>query len=140
MTRIRTSADASRFMSGATAEVNRRIDELGRASALELLGRLVKVTPVDTGRARGNWNVSTGSPDGSTADERRAPEALQEGEDELATAKLSRERIYVTNGLPYIAPLNNGSSRQAPKGFVQSVATGMRSFIEATAARIARRG
>ena len=30
-----------------------------KATAFEMFGEIIKNTPVDTGRARGNWNITT---------------------------------------------------------------------------------
>ncbi len=118
-----------------------QVDKLGRMVALELLGRVIQETPVDTGRARGNWNVSVGREDPATNDERRAPQALQEGGAVIEGVKLGTrgDQVYVTNGLPYIGPLNNGHSQQAPRGYVQRIVRDMRSFVASAAAQLGSR-
>lgn len=117
---------------------NRTLDVVGRAVGIELLGRIVRATPVDTGRARGNWNVSIGREDPTTNDERRAAEALEEGNRVINEVKLGTrgDRVFITNGLPYIGPLNDGHSKQAPKGYLQRIVRDMRSYVRkiATAA------
>jgi hypothetical protein len=100
-----------------------------RKCALAVDQALVSGTPVDTGRARSNWRVTTGSPasgtrepyapgaKGSTATQNTRA-ALAEGEQVIKTAPAGSV-IYITNNLDYIAALNAGHSAQAPAGFVE---------------------
>lgn len=89
---------------------------------------LVVATPVDTGRARSNWIVGSGP---ST----RAIDAYVPGEEGLtgganAEAALRQARdfldstdisvIYLSNNLSYIQYLNEGTSTQAPAGFIEA--------------------
>ena len=92
-----------------------------RAAALSLLTGLVKTTPVDTGRAKGNWFVSTGAPNRSVDKERRAGQANSQGQQVILSAeKEDFPTITISNNLPYIQRLNDGHSTQAPKKFVES--------------------
>jgi hypothetical protein len=91
-------------------------------------------TPVDTGRARSNWQVAINGP--ATGESERADPsgqiAIAMGRAVIATAK-EGQAIHITNNLPYIAALNDGSSAQAPKNFVQEAVR-----VAATAVREAR--
>ena len=49
-------------MQAIVNRVNNRMDTVIRKSTIELFGRVVKMTPVDTGRAKGNWQCTVGSP------------------------------------------------------------------------------
>jgi len=103
--------------------------KLQRKVALAIDQNIVLATPVDTGRARSNWIVKSGAPSTSLGD------AYIEGEEGStaganANAALAQARaaillhrvgpIHITNNLPYIAVLNDGSSDQAPKNFVEN--------------------
>lgn len=101
-----------------------------RAVAIQALINVVTATPVDTGRARSNWLVGDGSADrtvreaavepgtkGSTGGQNTTA-AIREGTDKLNAAKSNT--LYISNNLPYIVPLNEGSSAQAPAGFVET--------------------
>ena len=78
---------------------------------------VVLATPVDTGRARSNWLVQIGSPDLRTLDvEGEANTALAQGRTEIGKYKLGGNGIFISNSLPYIERLENGSSAQAPSG------------------------
>lgn len=106
------------------------IKEVRKNYAFALYSSIVKKTPVDTGRARANWNVSVGSQDLSTTeDTRKTPKS----KDKMPEPK-GDESIFITNNLPYITKLEyggypnppkkgsgktvNGYSKQAPEGMV----------------------
>lgn len=98
---------------------------------LDLVANLKKApseggTPVDTGWARANWVPRIGAPFEGTAGTRQQAEtgALDtgtqaRGEGEVLTFKLAGKRVHVSNNVPYIVNLNEGTSKQAPAGFVQ---------------------
>lgn len=91
------------------------LDKAVRAVALTVDAELVRTTPVDTGRARSNWLPSLNVPDTRIVEPGKKPELSTA----LSTFKLS-DTILLTNNLPYIRRLNDGSSKQAPAGFVDS--------------------
>ena len=78
-------------------------------------------TPVDTGWARSNWIPNIGepldAPVGSRSNVSTGPQ--NQAEAGIAGYTLSKGRVYISNNVPYILRLNEGSSRQAPAGFVQ---------------------
>lgn len=84
-------------------------------------------TPVDSGRARGSWLVEIGRAAEGTTDnpaEFGAPAAIAKAQAKLggnaggsSTMRPQRD-VHITNNLPYIVPLNEGHSKQAPIGFV----------------------
>ena len=81
-----------------------------RGTALSLFGRIVKRTPVDTGRLRGNWQASINiSPSGNGDTNYRTT---------VGGVKLG-DSIYLTNNLPYANAIENGHSKQAPVGMVR---------------------
>lgn len=96
--------------------------------ALDVTANLIETTPVDTGWARANWVPSIGvenrrpalanpeGPDVATAAARQGT-----GKAEIVTGYfLGRGKIFISNNVPYIVRLNEGSSQQAPAGFVQA--------------------
>jgi len=89
-------------------------------AALRVLSVVVPATPVDTGRARGNWQTSIGSPiynETTRVDKSgRAEIAAAAGR---LRAKPPGATIYITNNVPYIGRLNDGYSAQAPAGFIE---------------------
>lgn len=105
---------------------------LCRRLALGIDQRLVLNTPVDTGRARSNWLASVGTSRSDTIEEyvpnskEKAGElgpnaiaAIQQADAALKTCP-DFPVIYLANNLPYIQRLNEGSSVQAPAGFVEA--------------------
>lgn len=111
--------EARRNADKATAPV---VNQFMRALSLEAHGRIMLKTPVDTGRARANWNVSINAPDTSTNEAATiadAPAKQAEGGSRIAGADFfAGDEIYITNNLPYIKELEDGRSRQAPRGMV----------------------
>ena len=117
--------------------------------ALELYGSVIKDTPADTGRARGNWQCSIGSPksgvlsgDSESETETPAPNgdgpktaaAIQEVRN-VALKLLPDQTIFLTNNLPYIRRLEyDGWSSQSPAGMVRKNVARIQSIV-AKAAR-----
>lgn len=91
-----------------------------RKIALELDSAVVLGTPVDTGRARGNWYPSINAPstliDWSKTDTSGGG-AISAAAGVIASMKLG-DTVWLTNNLPYILPLENGHSKQAAQGMV----------------------
>jgi hypothetical protein len=112
-------------------EINtvRRLDLFGRKIALELFRRVIYKTPVDSGRARANWQVTIGS----------AASGTVEIDDTNGSATMTRataasrgfragDIIYLTNNLPYIMKLEEGGYPDGPKtvgGFSRQAPAGM---------------
>jgi hypothetical protein len=107
-------------------------DAVVRKVELDISTRVIMATPVDTGRARGNWNPSIGQPDTSTDAERKDPAggatvAAVAGVVESGPA--SGRRFYLMNNLPYIIPLEYGWSKQAPSGMVRLAVQDYRNLV-----------
>ena len=87
---------------------------------LEVFRRIVLKTPVDTGRARGNWLIGIGSVPQGVLDRLASGDGSGVVFEELA--KLASLQpfsiVWITNNLDYIEFLEQGSSRQAPNGMV----------------------
>lgn len=87
-------------------------------------------TPVDTGWARANWVPSIGSPGPSvptppTRKGRRRGAGSRAARQAAASTRLFGYKVrqgpvFISNGVPYIVNLNAGSSKQAPRNFVQA--------------------
>ena len=85
---------------------------------LQGLRLIVQKTPVDKGRARGEWQSTRESEPNEEIGFIRSPEeVLQEGL--ITMAGLSPYSVsYIANLLPYPEALEAGSSDQAPRGMV----------------------
>lgn len=91
-----------------------------RKIIIDLDTRVVLGTPVDEGRARGNWFPSLNAPSDAMDWASLSPsggEAVQRATALAMSAKIG-DVAWLTNNLPYILPLENGHSRQAPQGMV----------------------
>ena len=101
-------------------DIAEEINREARALSLNLLAGLTRVTPVDTGRARGNWFVGVNRTIRDIDKERRARDAMSEGQSNIGqAAKLDYPEVVLSNNLPYIERLNDGYSTQAPSKFIE---------------------
>lgn len=109
------SIDLSRIIKKAKGNTDLAV----RKVMLEAFTGVVRMSPVDTGRFRGNWMVGYGSPSAERGTEDRSGGATTARiVSEITTAKLGISSIFLTNNLPYAIELENGSSTQAPSGMV----------------------
>lgn len=113
-------------------------NEKARTAARRIVGSLTENTPADSGTAISNWQASLGSAAVGTLP---ASTPGKGGSTRAANATAARQRaaaviaaqrpsqtIHITNNLPYIQPLNDGHSEQAPAGFIQtSILEGLQS-------------
>lgn len=87
-----------------------------RGTLISMGGRIIKRSPVDTGRFRGNWQFTFNSPAMGQLANTSPPNA------ELMNAANNLEAgtvFYMTNNLPYAERLEFGYSSQAPAGMVR---------------------
>lgn len=116
-----------------------QLNKLLRAAVLTADSRLKLASPVDTGRFRASWAIG----------ENAAPfEGQPEGSYPSASVinavnyTLGSERVgnvySVHNNLIYAESLANGSSKQAPAGWVQGTAKDIQTYVNAEADRIGR--
>jgi hypothetical protein len=98
-------------------------------SLLNVSRSIIFMTPVDEGRARGNWFASLSSYPTATSDSK----AVNMSQVQAVTENAAGKVFYLTNNLPYIGKLEyggypnpsggnkaiNGFSTQAPTGMVR---------------------
>ncbi len=106
--------------------VEKNTEKLVRKVALAVDASVVLATPVDTGRARANWQVEINNAADGTLNEPSDPgsgarQAIEDGKKTVEQYKIG-DTIHITNNLPYIARLNEGWSAQAPANFVEEAA------------------
>lgn len=96
------------------------MDATVRDIVVELGGSLIRMSPVDTGRFRGNWQFSIDMPTQGTLDaldpNGTATQARLEGDAIMFKAGTT---AFMVNNLPYAIPLEYGHSDQAPGGMVR---------------------
>lgn len=107
-------------------KANGNVELVARKIALDVFKRVVRKTPVDTGRAKGNWQATYGSPASGEVgyvDRTKRGNISAPRERDLASTALAwnpaESSIFLTNNLPYIGRLENGSSDQSPAGMVK---------------------
>lgn len=105
--------------------------KLQKKLVLEALQRIVKKTPVDTGRARGNWQTTIGE-SAETAIEVLDPDGGETIAKGLAAiGQLPPYSIvWISNNVNYIEFLEGGSSKQAPAGMVALTVEELRAMFE----------
>ena len=106
------------------------INTVRRATFLDLTGRIIKRTPVDTGRAKGNWQPSSRTVLTTTIN-MDYPNAIKGSDGDLAGVTVmaktrnvaaqvkNDDTLYLANNLPYIVPLEYGYSKQSPGGMLR---------------------
>lgn len=96
-----------------------------RKIAFDVAAKLIMRTPVDTGRARGNWMIGFAAINSATSEvvDKSGKGRLTEIQSTLKKLDgVSDTAVYITNSLPYIARLEYGFSQQAPEGMVRLTA------------------
>lgn len=87
------------------------LDATVRGITVELFTGVILSTPVDTGRARGNWQTTTETPAVGDVDRIGEAGAIAEAH---AKAGGVGTVTFLTNNLPYIMKLEEGHSEQSP--------------------------
>jgi hypothetical protein len=104
-------------------------DQAVRGALLSVSRSVILMTPVDEGRARGNWFASLSSYPTTTSESTSEPFSQVDA----ITKKAAGSVFFLTNNLPYIGKLEyggypnpssgdktlNGFSKQAPGGMVR---------------------
>lgn len=108
--------DIRAFATRATTDQSSKVT---RAIGLRVLTGVVLRTPVDTGRARANWQADVGSGKNGEVDaeDKGGAGTIAAGAGVIGKQK-GFEPLALTNNLPYIGDLEDGSSKQAPSGMV----------------------
>lgn len=114
-----------------TAKTSQAHNKITRAATLELFSGVIKATPVDTGRARGNWQTTVGSPASGSLEREDKGGAEAIAEVEAKAPEGAGQVTYLSNNLPYIDELENGSSKQAPEGMVKRNMDRVQRMVEA---------
>lgn len=116
---------------------SQQMEKLLRVAVLETDSRVKQASPVDTGRFRVSWQVGENAAPGG-----EKPAGTYSGTPQIERIGYREEKlgnIYsVHNNLPYAEPLANGSSKQAPAGWVQGIAKDIQGFVRTNADRIGR--
>jgi len=101
------------------AKVDNNASVFIRKIAIDGLQRLIVQSPVDTGRFKANWSSSVGNLDTSTTEETTSNFSQQSKG--IRDYKVNQP-MFLHNNLEYAIPLEYGSSKQAPKGWIRNTA------------------
>lgn len=105
------------------------LDKTVRSVTIELGTAIINNTPVDEGRAKGNWQTSTGAPKTGELDRTGDSASISELQQNAGGAG---SVTYISNNLPYIYRLEQGWSDQAaPYAMVRGNFTRIESMINA---------
>ena len=107
---INISENARRIVSNIEGATQRDLNNL----TLLFWRFLTERTPRDTGRARAGWIATSNAPSNFISEEGLTQYTIQ-----VPVLDNQSYINWVTNNLPYIVPLNEGSSVQAPAMFVE---------------------
>jgi hypothetical protein len=122
-----------------TAKTQAKIETAIRKIAIDVFAEVIMMSPVDTGRFRGNWQVAIGS----------VPTGTLEIDDKTGTATLSKaqatamgleagQSIFLVNNLPYAMALEYGLSQQAPGGMIRLTVQRWKPIVEAVGRELSR--
>ena len=110
------SSELSKALESSKVDIKAKANKAVRIAAIKTWAKIIKMTPVDTGRARSNWFI--GLAIGSEVNEvnrQRGPNYINK----KLPDDLLNNKVYLYNNLPYINKLEYGHSGQAPKGMVR---------------------
>lgn len=120
--------------------MEQQLEKLLRVTVLETDARLKQQSPVDTGRFRVSWQIGENAADSTPASEGQYGTAITapKGSNYQAGQEKLGNYYSVHNNLPYAESLAQGSSRQAPAGWVDRTAREMQNFVNTNYERIKR--
>ena len=120
--------DLARFAAKAEGNAEKVVRKVG----IDMFSRTVERTPVDTGRARANWNCSIGSANFATSEQTDKGGSVTQAKIRNTLHDWKQGDIYLMNSLPYIRRLEyDGWSGQAPQGMVRITVTEFQTFVDA---------
>ena len=122
-------------------EALRKAEEVTKATGIEIFGRVIMRTPVDTGRLRGNWQATRGARAHGTVDTddpgpvndigAGSSKAREEMIRTVVGAGLG-DSLHLTNNLPYAGKIEYGhSKKQAPAGMVRLTVAEFQDVVKA---------
>ena len=130
-------------MESNLAQFNKELDDfakkvpeqltlLQKKVVLEALRRLVMRTPVDTGRARANWQVTIANPaeDQISVTDSEGAATIAKGLAALVGLP-DNQIVWISNNVDYIEKLEHGGSGQAPEGMLSITIEELRNMFKA---------
>ena len=102
-----------------TDKVNKNANVFIRKIVLDGMRRLIRESPVDTGRFKANWSTSINNMHQDTTESTTIQ--FNKQSKDIRNYELG-QTMYLHNNLQYAVPLEYGSSKQAPKGWIRNTA------------------
>lgn len=129
-------------MNGLAKEVTKYRNRVEDVTVRRTLEVLVELTPVDTGKARSNWLIGRGKPRTAVIKAHFPGKNLGRGEAANRNMAILRgalkirfgrtRPIFISNNVDYLEFLNDGSSAQAPAGFIEMAIAEARRTVRRT--------
>ena len=103
-------------------DIELRADRALRAALLTMTTEIITGTPVDTGRAKANWQASVAKPKTAELSETDKSGSATISEANNAISVALGNKYYLTNNLPYIGVLEfvPGFTKKQKAGWVRS--------------------
>ena len=122
-----------------------RTETIVRKIVLDLFVRVVKGSPVDTGRFKGAWLVGSGAmPSFVMGRTDKSPGGSINSMTQIELNGVLKQPVdqpfWLANNLPYAVRLEYGYSQQAPSGMVRIAVREYEQIIRAAVAAIPQRG
>lgn len=134
---IKGAGSFSKLVNDFAKEVPELAVQVTNKACIDLFSKVVMDTPVDTGRARGNWQISIGNAVGSelNTEDKDGSSTIGKATSELLGDKTTAP-IFIQNNLPYIKKLEYGYSKKSPRGMLRKNLTLMNRFLSQAVAEL----
>lgn len=124
-------ADFDDIIAEWVEETQTKVDEVLQTIAIKVGTKLVTLSPVDTGRFKGNWQLTVnGSSDASLLRYDKDGFETIQAIAQAANGFTAGQVAYIQNHVLYGYDLEYGSSRQAPDGMVGVTEVQFRKIVE----------
>jgi len=124
-------------MHNYTINLGKQTDEVVRGTLFDLSSAIIKDTPVDTGRLRGNWMASVNKRHNRTTKrtDSTGNSTIGQISQDIQLMGLGHT-FYLMNNLPYAERIEYGYSGQAPQGMVRKNIARLQSMLDRQSKRI----
>lgn len=117
-------------------EILEDIDTFTQEFSKDSFAEVVNRTPVATGYAKGNWNLSIGAPDFTERNEDPSGNSTISRAQSVAQNIEGGNVIYISNGVDYVFWLEQGTSDQAPQGMANPASAKAQPIADEVARRL----
>ena len=114
------------------AKAERAGTKIFRGTAMGLFGKIIKRTPVLTGRLIGNWQADVNKFADGVIESTGSSVASNSAKSATAKAMLG-DKITIVNNLPYAGVIESGDSKKAPNGMIKVTVAEFKQHVRAAA-------